>query len=85
MIPCMQNAIKRLMLVLLATSEVMLLLAACERNACAYVDPGSGMLIVQFLSSILGGSIFVLRRRLRQFFFPIRSVFTDTHDSETHR
>ena len=47
---------------------------AFERPAYGYVDPGSGMLVVQFVGSVLSGGIFFLRRRLRQFFFPDKST-----------
>lgn len=45
---------------------VLCLLAAAERPAHAYVDPGSGLLFIQAAGSTLAGIGFLLRRRLRE-------------------
>ena len=39
-----------------------------ERQAYAYVDPGSGLLIFQGISAAFSGALFYFRRRLRNFF-----------------
>jgi hypothetical protein len=39
-----------------------------ERRAYAYVDPGSGLLIMQGLGAICSGVIFYFRRRIRCLF-----------------
>jgi hypothetical protein len=39
-----------------------------ERQAHAYVDPGSGLLIFQGLSAVFSGALFYFRRRLRNLF-----------------
>jgi hypothetical protein len=39
-----------------------------ERQAHAYVDPGSGLLIFQGISAIFSGALFYFRRRLRNLF-----------------
>jgi hypothetical protein len=39
-----------------------------ERQAHAYVDPGSGLLIVQGISAVFSGALFYFRRRLRNLF-----------------
>jgi len=44
------------------------LAGALERPAYGYVDPGSGMLVVQFVGSVLSGGIFFLSKRLKQLF-----------------
>jgi len=36
-----------------------------ERQAHAYVDPGSGLLIFQGISAIFSGTLFYFRRRLK--------------------
>lgn len=46
----------------------MLVLSATARPAYAYVDPGSGLLLVQMLGSTLAGMMFLLRKRVRQLF-----------------
>jgi hypothetical protein len=45
-----------------------LVLNAFERPAYAYVDPGSGLLVVQFLGTTFAGVSFLLRKRIRQLF-----------------
>jgi hypothetical protein len=39
-----------------------------ERQAHAYVDPGSGLLIFQGLSAAFSGALFYFRRRLKNLF-----------------
>jgi hypothetical protein len=39
-----------------------------ERQAHAYVDPGSGLLMFQGISAIFSGALFYFRRRLRNLF-----------------
>lgn len=50
------------------------LAVAVQRPAYGYVDPGSGMLVVQFAGSILSGVIFFLRKQLKQLFFHTKPV-----------
>jgi hypothetical protein len=50
---------------------LMLLLAlsfAFERQAHAYVDPGSGLLLFQGISAAISGALFYFRRRIRNLF-----------------
>lgn len=44
------------------------LLLATERRAMAYVDPGSGLLALQSLASIVAAAGFFLRRRIMELF-----------------
>jgi hypothetical protein len=39
-----------------------------ERQAHAYVDPGSGLLIFQGISAVFSGALFYFRRRLKNLF-----------------
>jgi hypothetical protein len=39
-----------------------------ERQAHAYVDPGSGLLIFQAISAVFSGALFYFRRRLKNLF-----------------
>lgn len=39
-----------------------------ERQAYAYVDPGSGLLIFQGISAVFSGALFYFRRRLKSLF-----------------
>jgi len=52
----------------LMTLQVLALLGALEQPAYAYVDPGSGLLALQILSTTFAGFIFIIRKRVRQFF-----------------
>ncbi len=50
---------------------LMLLVAlsfAFERQAHAYVDPGSGLLIFQRISATVSAALFYFRRRIRNLF-----------------
>jgi hypothetical protein len=49
---------------------------AFERRAYAYVDPGSGLLMLQAAGTVLTGVLFTLRRR-------IKSLFTRNNSSES--
>jgi hypothetical protein len=39
-----------------------------ERRAYAYVDPGSGLLMLQAAGTVLTGVLFTLRRRIKALF-----------------
>jgi hypothetical protein len=41
---------------------------ALERQAYAYVDPGSGLLIFQGISATVSATLFYFRRRIRSLF-----------------
>ncbi len=50
---------------------LMLLIAlsfAFERQAYAYVDPGSGLLIFQGISAVVSGALIYFRRRIKNLF-----------------
>ena len=47
---------------------VFCLLVGTEPRAWGYVDPGSGLLTLQALSSAIAASAYFLRRRLRSLF-----------------
>lgn len=46
--------------------QVLVFLAAAVKPAHAYVDPGSGLLFFQVGGSMLAGSLFVLRAKIRK-------------------
>jgi hypothetical protein len=53
-----------------------------ERQAYAYVDPGSGLLIFQGISAVFSGVLFYFRRRLRNLFSKTpKDVPESTHPS----
>jgi hypothetical protein len=39
-----------------------------ERQAHAYVDPGSGLLVFQGISALVSGALFYFRRRIKSLF-----------------
>ena len=48
--------------------QIMAVLCALTKPAYAYVDPGSGLLAFQMLSTTFAGAVFMVRKRLRFFF-----------------
>jgi hypothetical protein len=61
--------------------QIAAVLGAIAQPAYAYVDPGSGLLAVQILSTSLAGMIFLVRRRLRQFLGRI-ARFSGSHNEK---
>jgi hypothetical protein len=59
---------KRLISFSLAVFTCLCLLIATERQALAYVDPGSGMVALQSLASILAAAGYFMRRRIAALF-----------------
>jgi len=57
---------RRSTLILLASVELLVLLAAFSKPAWGYVDPGSGLLAVQVGGSMLAGGLFILRTKIRK-------------------
>lgn len=49
-----------------------------ERQAYAYIDPGSSLLIFQSISAMVTGAIFYFRRRLK-------ALFTRSSSSSTEK
>jgi hypothetical protein len=66
----------RLYLALLTSMLFVALGCCCERQALAYVDPGSTLLLFQSLSAMVSGAVFYFRRR-------IRGLFTKTTPNKT--
>lgn len=50
---------------LLTCGLVFLFIVSSERQAYAYVDPGSGLFLLQGISSALLGVVYVVRRKLK--------------------
>jgi hypothetical protein len=59
---------KRLISTSLAIFIFFCMLIATERQAFGYVDPGSGILALQSLASVLAAFAYFLRRRIRLLF-----------------
>ena len=54
--------------ILLGVLQIAAVVCAFERPAHAYVDPGSGYMLLQVIGSMFAGAIFYLRHRLRRLF-----------------
>lgn len=52
-----------------------------ERRAHAYIDPGSGLLMLQAAGTVMTGVLFTLRRRIKALF--VRSKGTQPELSES--
>lgn len=52
-----------------------------ERRAYGYVDPGSGLLILQGVGTVLTGVLFTLRRRIKALFTRSRPVEASATES----
>jgi hypothetical protein len=61
---------KRVMSLCLATVAVVLLFVSVEGKAFAtgYVDPGTGLLALQYIASAFAASLFFMRRRIAALF-----------------
>lgn len=46
--------------------QIVAILCAFEKPAYAYVDPGSGYLLLQVLGSVVAGAVFAVRHRFRR-------------------
>lgn len=44
------------------------LIVASERRAWGYVDPGSGLIAIQTIASVIAAWAYMVRRRIRAFF-----------------
>lgn len=59
---------RRLQLALLTLMLFVTLSFSLERQAHAYVDPGSGILLFQSLMAMVSGALFYFRRRIKGLF-----------------
>ncbi len=59
---------KRLISVGLTLFSCFCLMLATERRAMAYVDPGTGLLAIQSIASMLAAAVFFMRRRIMGLF-----------------
>jgi hypothetical protein len=60
--------VKKLVSISLALFIFICMLGATERQAYAYVDPGSGLLALQSLASVAAAFGYFMRKRIRQLF-----------------
>lgn len=61
---CFINVLDGLIVTLLA----LIVLCVTSKPAYGYVDPGSGLLLLQILGSTFAGAVFLARQRIRQWF-----------------
>lgn len=69
---CHSPGVMHLCFLLLGALQIAALLAAFERPAQAYVDPGSGFVFLQIAGSMVAGAIFYLRHRVKRLFSSLR-------------
>jgi hypothetical protein len=62
----------RCWLLLLSALQIAALLAAFERPAHAYVDPGSGFVFLQVAGSMFAGAMYYLRHRVKRLLYSLR-------------
>jgi len=59
---------KRLISLSLAVLITLCMIVASERRAWGYVDPGSGLIALQTIASVIAAWAYMVRRRIRAFF-----------------
>ena len=59
---------KRIASVSLSVLIALCLVVASERRAWGYVDPGSGLIALQTIASVIAAWAYMVRRRIRAFF-----------------
>ena len=64
--PCRSPRVLRSLFYLLGALQIVALLVAFERPAQAYVDPGSGFVLLQVAGSMFAGAVYYMRHRLRR-------------------
>jgi hypothetical protein len=60
--------------IVLTIAMLFCLSISLERRAYAYVDPGSGLLILQGIGTVVTGILFTLRRRIKMLFTRAKSA-----------
>ena len=59
---------KRFISVSLGTFITLCLFVGSERRAWGYVDPGSGLIALQTIASVMAAYAYLVRRKIRAFF-----------------
>ncbi|HWB31798.1 MAG TPA: hypothetical protein VG714_01365 [Acidobacteriaceae bacterium] len=59
---------KRFLSFSLAVVIAICMFVASERRAWGYVDPGSGLIALQTIASVIAAWAYIVRRRIRAFF-----------------
>jgi hypothetical protein len=59
---------KRFTSVALAVLITFCMIVASERRAWGYIDPGSGLIALQTIASVVAAWAYMVRRRIRAFF-----------------
>jgi hypothetical protein len=59
---------KRIASISLTVVMALCLMVASERRAWGYVDPGSGLIAIQAIASVVAAWAYMVRRRIRAFF-----------------
>jgi hypothetical protein len=56
----------------LGALQVVTVLLALERPAHAYIDPGSGFVLMQVVGSMFAGAVYYTRHRIKRLLFFVR-------------
>jgi hypothetical protein len=67
------------------TFWVFVLVSSTAQPAYAYVDPGTGLFLVQMVGSTFAGMMFLLRKRIRQFLGRFFSRFAEAKGDSVER
>lgn len=62
------RSVKKLVFLSLTVFTAICLMVATEQRAWGYVDPGSGLLVLQSLASMMAACGFFFRRRIKNLF-----------------
>jgi hypothetical protein len=78
---------KRLISFTLAIFITLCMIVGTERRAFAYVDPGSGLIALQTIASVMAAYAYFVRRKIRAFFQrkkePVAVLAIPTKSSDT--
>jgi hypothetical protein len=74
--------LRKLAYVLLTCGMVWCVLIACERPAHAYIDPGSGLFLLQGIGTAFFGLLFVIKRKLKRLTGSKEPIGADAGDAK---
>jgi hypothetical protein len=66
---------------LLTAAMLFCVLVSLEDRAYAYADPGSGLLLLQFVSMVFAGALFTIRKRIQGLIYLAKRLRAPTDES----
>lgn len=70
----------RLAYIFISVTMLCCLAVSLEKRALAYIDPGSGLFIIQSVGGFFAGVLYVIRKRIKALIFhsaPMETAVTD--------